>query len=78
MYLCANCTQISKPGEKLNKVSLQTRRAVYKDSTGRIISEGNEIAKEVGICSDCYEERNVKKVETFLHKQVDKVLKRGL
>jgi hypothetical protein len=77
MYICADCSEVSNPGEKLNKVTLQTRRAVYKDITGRQISEGNEIVKEIGVCTSCFDERNVVKVETFLTKQVDKALRRG-
>lgn len=55
MYICADCSEISRPGEKINKVTLQTRRAVYKDITGRQIAEGNEIVREKGICLRCYE-----------------------
>ena len=55
MYLCADCHKVSNPREGLNKVTLQSRRAVYKDITGRQIAEGNEIVKEKGICLRCYE-----------------------
>ena len=78
MYICQDCSKNSRPGEKINKVILQSRRAVYKDITGRQIAEGNEIVKEIGVCTSCFEERNVKKVEVFLTKQVDKALRRGL
>jgi hypothetical protein len=77
MYICNDCHKISQPREGLNKVTLQSRRAVYKDVTGRQIAEGNEIVKEIGVCTSCFEERNVKKVEVFLTKQVDKALRRG-
>ena len=78
MYLCADCHKVSNPREGLNKVTIQTRRAVYKDATGRQIAEGNEIVKEKGICTSCYEDHTQSVVEKFLHKQVDKALRRGL
>jgi hypothetical protein len=78
MYRCDSCKKVSSPRQGLNKVTLQTRRAVYKDLTGRIVGEGNEIVREIGVCALCFDDHNSALVESFLHKQVDKALRRGL
>lgn len=59
MYRCADCNKVSNPGERLNKVVTETRRARYTDpKTGKIVGEGNEIVQEIGLCLSCYQEVN--------------------
>jgi hypothetical protein len=51
MYLCQITNKFSKPGEKLNKVVIETRSVQYKnwdrEAEEEWFSYGNEIVKEI-------------------------------
>lgn len=65
MYICNNCQQCSKPGEKTETIVLETRPKTYTNTIKvwdkklkRPIkqaktSEGFEIVREVKVCSAC-------------------------
>lgn len=67
MYRCQECNQISKPGQRLNKITTQTRFARYTDkSTGRIVGQGQEIVKEKGLCLSCYNDERIDELDKAL------------
>lgn len=62
MFKCEKCNQISKPSEKLHKITTKTRPREYINEyykKGQKIiktTEGFEIEKEINVCEKCYEE----------------------
>lgn len=67
MYRCEECNQVSKPGERLNKIVTQTRFARYTDkSTGKIVGQGQEIVKEKGLCISCYNDERIDELDKAL------------
>jgi len=68
MFICQECNQCSKDGEKQFKKSTKLRKQLYKntylddrgkiakDSEGNIlykVTQGTEIVKEINVCCTC-------------------------
>jgi len=62
MFRCAITGKLSKPGEKMNKVVVETREKTYTDpETGEVVGKGWEIVKEVSVSDEglkIWKERN--------------------
>lgn len=61
MFKCEICGKITKPGDKQHKKVIETRKKIYHnpDKYGHdIISEGDEIVKEISVCEKCYLEED--------------------
>lgn len=58
MFRCALTKKLSKPGEPMIKIVVETRQTVYvnKDAEGtEHISHGHEIVKEIGVTQEGFE-----------------------
>lgn len=68
MYKCQKCGRLTKPGEKQNKLVVQTREKTYINKVIENkreiekVTTGFEIAKEINVCDKCYEE-SIQEVE---------------
>ncbi len=56
-YRCEECGKVSKPGEKQNRIVVETREVDYeqKDFTR---TKGWEIVREIKVCDKCKLEIN--------------------
>lgn len=50
MFKCADCGKTTEPREPQHKVVIDRRKVTYPNG-----SEGWEIAKEVALCEECFE-----------------------
>ena len=55
MFICQECFRSSKPHDTCNKVVVERRKMMYKNSKGKT-SEGWEVAKEASLCTPCFVE----------------------
>ena len=57
MFICAECNKSSSPGEKLNRLVVQTRKKEYHNEKTKVpekkITYGFETVKEIGLCGYC-------------------------
>lgn len=47
MFKCMVTGRMSQPGEKCNKLVVETREKIYTDLDGNVIGKGTEIVKEI-------------------------------
>lgn len=47
MFRCGVTGRLSMPGEKCNKIVVESRERVYTDRDGNVIGRGFEIVKEI-------------------------------
>lgn len=52
MYICAITNKVSEPGERMNRVVVETRIREYKDTDGNVIGTGTEIVKEISVSEE--------------------------
>jgi hypothetical protein len=54
MFRCEITGKVTKPGEKMKKLVMETRERVYYDEDGYEIGRGSEIVKEISVSEDAY------------------------
>ena len=52
MYRCDKCHEVTKPGERVNKIVEEKRDKVY-EYDGVIIGKGWEVVREIKVCAEC-------------------------
>lgn len=54
MFRCELTGKLTKPGEKMKKIVVQTRERVYLDEDGLETGRGTEIVKEISVSEEAY------------------------
>lgn len=54
MFRCEKSGRVTKPGEKMKKIVVETRDRVYTDEDGVEIGHGKEIVKEISVSPATY------------------------
>lgn len=54
MFRCEKSGRVTKPGEKMKKIVVETRERVYLDEDGVEIGRGKEIVKEISVSPATY------------------------
>ena len=62
MYICSKCKKSTEPGEKINKVIVETREVEYNYKDGQKF-KGWEIVKEINVCIRCLDLEEQSEVE---------------
>jgi ribosomal protein L28 len=51
-FRCAITNKTTEPGERMNKVVVETREKVYSDSEGTEVARGRETVKEIAVSAE--------------------------
>ncbi len=54
MFRCEKTGRVTRPGEKMKKIVVETRERVYCDEDGVEIGRGREIVKEISVSPATY------------------------
>ena len=54
MFRCEKSGRVTKPGEKMKKIVVETRERVYHDEDGMEVGRGREIVKEISVSPAAY------------------------
>lgn len=54
MFRCEQTGKVTKPGEKMKKIVVETRERVYHDEDGYEIGRGIEIVREISVSEAAY------------------------
>ena len=54
MFRCEKSGRVTRPGEKMKKIVVETRERVYLDEDGTEIGRGREIVKEISVSPATY------------------------
>lgn len=54
MFRCEKTGRVTRPGEKMKKIVVETRERVYCDEDGAEIGRGREIVKEISVSPTTY------------------------
>jgi len=62
MFRCEKCKKVSQIREKINNIVTEKRDKIYRIDNGKDVIEvqGWEIVKEINVCRECYDKREVK------------------
>lgn len=53
MFRCGICYEPTKPGEKMTRVVVETRRVQYFNDIGEVVGNGIETVQEIAVGNCC-------------------------
>jgi hypothetical protein len=68
MFICQDCSKVSKPFDKPKMFTTKTRQKAYTKPDGKPVltakktpAVGWEIVEEIKVCKECYDSRTIQK-----------------